>query len=253
MASVKVYFLTLSLIAFAIASGSAAISSRIKNGTPADTIERFPWHVSIHAPGKPINCSGTIINKRWVLTAQSCVKDNHLYELSFSRLYQDSFNGSFSLTVDRTAIVDYPTQYAYDNLAMIKLPISLEISKVVALAKFTAVNLVDNSLMVMAGFGNQTNELTFGMFRLLSAKECKAAYGTRYNEYLQLCTESWDYTNQVPCLNNEGGGLFVNWPTNPTLVGIFVNGDSNCNGKLPAIYTKLLTYLDWINDVIRYQ
>ncbi|CAD7088741.1 unnamed protein product [Hermetia illucens] len=172
--------------------------------------------------------------------------------------YNDSRN-SYSVTMDESSVVPYPT--GFDNIALVKLPVVLRFSEEVAPISYGSGSTAakedtpsykrNNGFVVMPGFSPAHDQgLTYGMFRLISPTECKARYGKSYDEYLQICTLSWDSYNHVPCEGNEGGGLVIGWPRQPRLVGIFTS-PLNCVSDMPSIYVNLARYENWINEVTR--
>lgn len=78
---------------------------------------------------------------------------------------------------------------------------------------------------------------------------------TKYPAYISdsnVCTGS---SNGTPCTGDEGGALFLKDDDGfPTQIGIFSYQFSmGCNWGWPAVYTRITSYLDWIetnSDVV---
>ncbi|CAD7088745.1 unnamed protein product [Hermetia illucens] len=229
----------------------ASPDSRILYGTPVDTLKRFPHQVTItrEVYGRTQYCGGSIISNEWIVTALNCVS-NANFTVQFLLNHLQGTRKSFGISLDSSAVVPYPT--GYDNIALIKLPVTLKFSQLLAPIRYNKIDedYVSNSLVVMPGFSlNETSVLTYGMFKLLSPRQCLATYGEKYDKYLQICTVGWGNSKQMPCEGNEGGGLVSGWPQNPSLIGIFTE-PTFCKEVIPAVYLKLSAYESWIDQTI---
>lgn len=253
---------------------SPQLSPRIIDGIPIDKFSRFPHHVSIRTitylndesfdsyTGSSYyghNCSGSIISEKWILTSLKCVYGGLRYRLDFNRLFLNNTEGSFSVLIDNSTVYLYPTEY--DDIALIKIPFELEFTTYSSSNKYNLKPISiyneeeenDNTkhynqlFAVMPGFTIYKDKLTYGMFRIINNDECKKFYGDKFDEYYQLCTQGWNNNSQVPCKNNEGGGLLIGWPNKPKIIGIF-SSPLSCQSHIPAIYTKISKYIDWIES-----
>ncbi|CAD7088742.1 unnamed protein product [Hermetia illucens] len=228
--------------------------ARILDGTPVDTLRRFPHYVTITRGNSEDSkyCGASIISDQWILTALRCV-DQGEFTIHFLIKNLHGSARSFAITLDEFSVVPYPTDY--DNIALIKLPITLQFSEYLAPIQYSGIkgdySGKNNGFVVMPGFSpGQTDALTYGMFKLTSSNQCRAIYGNLFDEYLDICTVGWGNSNQMPCEGNEGGGLVFGWPREPRLVGIF-SSPTKCVSGNPAIYVKLSEYESWINQTIQ--
>lgn len=227
---------------------------RILDGTPVDTLKRFPHYVTI-TKGEYDDkkyCGASIISDQWIVTALDCVRQGN-FTLQFLTKNLQGSAKSFAITLDEFSVVPYPTDY--DNIALIKLPVTLQFSEFLAPIQYRGIggdySGKNNGFVVMPGFSpGQTNVLTYGMFKLTSSNQCQAIYGNLFDEYLDICTVGWGNSNQMPCEGNEGSGLVFGWPREPRLIGIF-SSPTKCVSGNPAIYVKLSGYESWINQTIQ--
>jgi len=228
-----------------------APETRIINGLELDTLDRFPSHVTIRNRDTSENgtsryCSGSIVSSRWILTSASCVNDASEIEIQFRRRNLNSSQGSYSIIVGPTAVTSYPTDFEGDDLALIRLPFYLQFTndiKAIQLYKSGPIG----ELAVMAGFGEDRNNLTYGMYK--QATNCKSYYGSRFDEYNQICITGYSNNAHSPCVGNEGGGLIIRWPRQPLLIGVF--SKSACSRYAPSIFMNISIekYLYWIQAV----
>jgi len=221
------------------------------NAFPITDMNLFPYQVTINSSGfsgSPEVCGGSILNSRWILSSDVCLKyDKNGGVAHFHRLYSDNSLESFSITFDNNSIYTDPFD---KRLALVKLPMELKISKYIQpieLGKFDEVKM-NQSMVVMTGFmGSESNILKYGKYKLLSHSECKQE--SNYYDETLICAKGWIDRDRSSEFKFTGSGLVIDWPESPKLIGV------GCcitvqNGKWTPLFTNLAKYYYWIQSTI---
>nr|XP_014352096.1 PREDICTED: ovochymase-1 [Latimeria chalumnae] len=194
------------------------VHGRIVGGMAASH-HSWPWQVSLQASGRHF-CGGVLIHPYWVLTAGHC---------SFSPSTDEVLIGGENLesmiqtnTVSNKYMhVDYKLNPFKNDLQLLKL------SK------------------AAPADGVAPQQLQQTVLPLVSHDSCESVWH-REIPPTNICAGANGATS---CRGDSGGPLVCKKDGKYVLAGIVSWGSHWCNPKIPAVYTKVSAYRNWIREV----
>ncbi|XP_076269101.1 serine protease 33-like isoform X2 [Rhynchophorus ferrugineus] len=233
---------------------------RIVNGTDANITE-FPYMASLrsyYTDTEEIHvCGGSIIARKWILTAGHCLSQNITSaRVGHTDLDDFSTNHTFSVPALRTVLYPNYTEElnAINDLALVELATPLNFSSTIKPVSLPQVNATTpfNSLAWIAGWG-MINESTYEPSDILQKVQitvfsdayCLQTIGEDYSVGQNLCAGNINNT-KGHCSGDSGGPLVINgiqwgiisWSIKPCI-------------SAPGVYTSLTnpSYRKWISSV----
>lgn len=253
---------------------------KIANGTPAIS-GQVPWQVGLITLNTDKQtfgefCSGTLIDKKWVVTAAHCFDQEedltNKPELKFAVIVgatdlQGEHEPQQYFYIKRRIIhPDYSKNAGMDgDIALIELDGTVDFAacgsacKTIAWADAAADWQwnVRGQRVQIAGWG-QTESADYSLVLQVAPLQIEQCNQTSYS----MNNKTWYLNNKMicagavstvkpedTCAGDSGGGMVVNAMTSqPILLGITSFGEKALCGeaRLPAIYTKVSSYDDWI-------
>merc|ERR1712127_91360 len=239
-------------------------AGRIVEGQEVNPQHRRPYQafVQICFSQGCFQCGGTLLNKRYVLTAMHCVENNGQISSDVRVVLGDhniraniEAHRSQSIRVERVITrPDYDSQRTNNDIAILKLATDATLAtNVVPACLPTNVNLnYANVDAVVSGWGTTSEGgSTSGVLKETTVKitaqsdaTCRV-YGSLPNT--QMCAYK---QNTDSCQGDSGGPLVVNEDGRFTVVGVVSYGAGCARPGYAGVYARVTTYLDWINQNI---
>ncbi|GAB0087374.1 serine protease snake-like isoform X1 [Sergentomyia squamirostris] len=209
-------------------------------------------------------CGGILIAENIVLTAAHCnLKFNPQYVRLGDHDLQNSQKSTTTQDFTIKAFIRHPEfkiPYKYNDIALIILDRPAVLGKFVRPACLWQTPTVNNTLGIATGWGQ------IGYSGPKSDVLLKVALNLTTNEY---CNSSFDITRTLPrgiiesqlcagyqgkdtCLGDSGGPIQVVTPGNICIfhiLGIVSTGKFCGSVNTPGIYTRVSSYLDWIESI----
>eukprot|EP00079_Xenopus_tropicalis_P017823 XP_004918261.1 PREDICTED: serine protease 48-like [Xenopus tropicalis] len=218
---------------------------------------QHPWQVIVMLP--KVQCGGTLISSRFVLTAASCVHSvkDVLFHVVLGAYNLTEWTG-FYVAVSRTIIHDryiYPNYY--DDIALLELSVSVPFTGLMlpACLPTASTQFLPGHSCIMTGWGDtdydNSNQMQLILqeaeVQLISLERCRDLYSQTNILIADTMTCAMDIHEKAGiCAGDLGGPLVCQKGGQWFLVGVVSLG-LNCVAALPVVYTSVPVYMDWIN------
>ncbi|XP_047480398.1 clotting factor G beta subunit-like [Penaeus chinensis] len=236
--------------------------TRIVGGEQATPYE-YPWQVGlVQTTSRNVFCGGSIITKKWVLTAAHCAASMIGKESRFKVLVGAYILSSPSIIQQNLSIRRIILHENYNPHELDSDIAFLEVDPIVFSQRVGPVCLPDpsgifeNVTGTVTGWGTlkadgePSNVLMEVDVPTMTNAKCRQAYGDYLTENM-LCA-GYARGGKDSCQGDSGGPLVYQSPEHGRWeqIGI-VSWGSGCAGVgTPGVYTRLTSYIDWINSVI---
>ncbi|XP_060522727.1 trypsin-7-like [Cylas formicarius] len=254
----KMMLLALFCLLFAVAKCSPIV--RMTGGTNA-TEGQFPFMVSIrNGYGTYHLCGGTILDKRWILTAAHCMDDYGLWSVRYGTIELDEGGMEEERNIrimnkfvhpgfinDYNENGDWVTEH---DIALVQLVESLPFGPTVQPIELPEQDALIpfNKTGVLVGWGHtdlfdEPSVLQYAKLTIFDQDYCYSKLGFPYNYEQNLCAGT--PTNDASQCSGDSGGPLV---ADAVQVGVVSWSLSGC-GRGPGAMTRVSIHRDWIRNV----
>ncbi|XP_014206306.1 chymotrypsin-2-like [Copidosoma floridanum] len=208
---------------------------------------KYPYQVSLRAPSSH-SCGGSIINKRWILTAAHCISGR---PANFFKVHAGSTKlDDPQAQVYQSEKVVYHEGYGQglgvNDVGLIRVSRDIDFNEKVqpiqlASEEFTKVDY----LATLTGWGRLTaggripNNLQEINLKVIDNVACAKGMGHKVQDFL-ICTLT--KAGEGACNGDSGGPLVADG----VQIGIVSYGYPCAHGR-PDVYTRVHFFLDWIH------
>ncbi|XP_075161235.1 brachyurin [Haematobia irritans] len=240
--------------------------NRIFGGNEANQ-ESFPYQIGLllQRPKGLYWCGGSLISHEYVLTAAHCVDmaSRALVFIGAHDIKNPQEKGQIRLMVHRRDFIIFPTwnpRRLKDDIAIVQLPKPINYNERIQPIQLPKrdyeYRTFEDKLGVASGWGRYatgvhaiSNVLRYVQLRIIDGNMCKYNFPQSYRS-TNICT-SGRYQKST-CNGDSGGPLVLQRRKSRkrVLIGITSFGSIfGCDRGYPAAFTKVASYLDWINHV----
>lgn len=267
--------------------GREAPMKKIFGGTAVEGRNQWPWKMSLWWKDTTLLCGLTLICGKWAVTAAHCFVDPATMKFDYTDLhirydtpFSDFKKSRYSKTVSNIREEQvhihpkYSTESFLYDIALVHFDDEIEFTNSVrpaclpTLQPDEAVEIqshraggyskIYNKECVVIGWGYADSkggedrfikQLTVNIF---PTKFCTNRYGVKGDIDTLLCGGSLTGTDGL-CSGDSGGPLLCKSSSTPpqwTLEGVVSFSSSDCGIAIPAMFTKVESFVSWIRETM---
>ncbi|XP_071627323.1 chymotrypsin-2-like [Temnothorax longispinosus] len=236
-------------------------SGRIAGGHYAE-LGDYPYIAVVHRlldNREYFKCGGTVLSRRWVLTAGHCVVN---YPRRFlvvfgivdkSGIDYDFLRGPGMSIITNQVFIHPQYEKGYNDIALLYMPQDIPFSKTIQpikLAYYDGSFAKRDALVMGWGKDHMTSEgtirLKYAILPIIENKVCKQYW--RINDK-HICTAAG--FGRDACQGDSGGPLIVVENGQHLQIGIVSYGNGFCPSNYPGVFTRVSSYIYWIHEVTK--
>ena len=195
-------------------------------------------------------CGGTLVNKRWIVTAAHCEVVAGDVAVIGRKVLTDTNKG---MVIPIAKVVNHPEYNADTNendIAVLELASDAPQAGIPVESQDVAKS---GKRLTVLGWGRlseggpSSNTLMRVGTRVVSNKKCTYDYedtGVTIAPGMICAREA----GKDSCQGDSGGPLVTGYPTKPKLVGVVSFGIGCAQEEFPGVYTRVFDYRDWLHE-----
>ncbi|XP_045510196.1 chymotrypsin-2-like [Colias croceus] len=211
----------------------------------------IPYQVSLRNFYGSHFCGGSILNERWILTAAHCTVGSTPRSMKVIVGTNSLVKGGQKYSVEKIIVhKDYDAGLIQNDISVVKVTENIEFSDRVQPIELPEANTGAQAELLLTGWGrlsypgNLPNDLQMINVTSLSVDDCQNRFDDINPVFeTQIC--SLTKAGEGACHGDSGGPLVEN----SRVVGI-VSWGMPCARGYPDVYTRVYSFLDWIQDNI---
>jgi len=240
----------------------AEVEGRITNGEVA-AIGQFPYQVGLSLEFDEGRgwCGGTLISDRWVLTAAHCTdgaKSAVVYLGAFNISNANEPGQHRIYTTNLIVHEEWNPSLLQNDISLINLPFPVPLNELIQPATLPKMNgqyaTYVGDMVVASGWGRDSDEaqsvspvLRWILSPVISKSSCNLRYFGTITDNM-ICISGAD--GRSTCNGDSGGPLVYKEDGQNIVIGATSFGIAlGCEKGWPAVFTRVTSYLDWIQKV----